>query len=188
MASMIILTLISSLTSMYLVYENVSNSTIKIAKNNVQMLNKAIFQGLRTAMNTGDASIIQKVKDEARTIEGISGLKVLKSKKLIELYSPNTIFTNDSKILESFSSKKIIVLEEKHGDSNTLRMIEPMLATNDCIACHANQKVGDVIGVIDLSYSMDESYLDIYDITFNNLIITSILGIITIIIIFFILI
>ena len=36
-------------------------------------------------------------------------------------------------------------------------MIKPMIATPECMACHANQNVGDVIGVMDLTFSLEET-------------------------------
>jgi methyl-accepting chemotaxis protein len=36
-------------------------------------------------------------------------------------------------------------------------MIKPMIATAECMACHANQNVGDVIGVMDLTFSLNET-------------------------------
>ena len=32
-----------------------------------------------------------------------------------------------------------------------------MIATTECMACHANQNVGDVIGVMDLTFSLEET-------------------------------
>ena len=128
------------------------------AKDSLSMLTDSIFISLRNAMNTGDPSTIKEAEEQSRTeIKGLKNLTVAKSKETIELYSPETSFTTDRDILNSFNSKKEIVLDIYNGDSHDLRVLRPMIATNDCLMCHANQKEGDVIGVIDLTFSLDKA-------------------------------
>jgi len=185
MASMFILMSVSSFLSMVLVYKNVSTSSLEVTKKNLDMLNTAIFQSLRNAMNSGDPVVIAKAEEEARNIKGINNLVVAKSKKLIEMYSPNEAYTNDNLILHSMDTKKPQIIETDGANGHTIRMIKPMLAKQDCLMCHANQNVGDVIGVLDLTFSMEESDEDLYTIIRNNVLITTILGWITIVVIFF---
>ena len=45
----------------------------------------------------------------------------------------------------------ILIDEGKHS----LRVLKPMIATQECLLCHANHKVDDVVGVIELSFSLD---------------------------------
>ena len=184
MASMVVLMTVSSFISMYLVYNNVASSSVEVTKKNLNMFNTAIFQSLRNAMNSGDPAVIAAAEEEARNIKGINRLAVAKSEKLIEMYNPDAIFTTDKDILKAMKSKKTKIIEEK-GDIHTIRMIKPMIATQDCLMCHANQNVGDVIGALDLTFSMEESDNDLNNIILNNIIITTILGWITIGIIFF---
>ena len=184
MASMVILMTISSFVSMYLVYDNVSSSSLEVTKKNLNMLNTAIFQSLRNAMNSGDPVVITNAEEEARNIKGISRLIVAKSEKLIEMYNPGAVYTKDKDVLKAMNAKKSLIIEE-NNEIHTLRMIKPMIATQDCLMCHANQNVGDVIGVLDLTFSMEESDSDLNNIIFNNILITTILGWITIGFIFF---
>jgi methyl-accepting chemotaxis protein len=62
-------------------------------------------------------------------------------------------------------------------------MIKPMIAEQDCLMCHANQNVGDVIGIMDLTFSLDEADSQIQALTFYILTISTILGWLTIILI-----
>jgi methyl-accepting chemotaxis protein len=175
---------LSSLITIALIYNNVSNNSINMTKKNLHMLNTAIFQSLRNAMNSGDPAIIAKAEDEARHIRGVSNLTVAKSKKLLEMYDPTGKFTQDKDILIAMSTKKAAI-KEIYGKTHLIRMIKPMIAKQECLMCHANQKVGEVIGVIDLAFSMEESDKDLDNIVINNILITTILGWITIIIIFY---
>lgn len=134
----------------------------KLANENTEkslnMLTSSIFLTLRTAMNTGDPTIIKDAENKSREdIKGLESLVVAKSKETIEMYSPGSKFTSDKNIIEVFDSKTEKSFDLYKGDDHFYRVIKPMLATQDCILCHANQKVGDVIGVIDLSFSLNDT-------------------------------
>ncbi|MEA3553899.1 MAG: methyl-accepting chemotaxis protein [Campylobacterota bacterium] len=128
------------------------------AKESLQMLTDSIFITLRNAMNTGDPAVIKHAEEQSRKeIKGLTNLTVAKSQETIDIYSPGAVFTTDKDILNAFSSKKEIVLDMYNNNSHNLRVLRPMIATNDCLMCHANQKEGDVIGVIDLTFSLDKA-------------------------------
>ena len=185
MTMMFVMMTISSLISIFLIYQNVSNSSLKTTKHNLDMLNTSIFQSLRNAMNSGDPAIITKAEEEARHIPGISRLSVEKSKKLIELYAPNSHYTTDKDVLHSIKTKKSQLLETNNEKGHFLRMIKPMVAQKDCLMCHVNQSQGDVIGVLDLTFSLENSDNDLYNLVLSNALVTTILGWITILAIFF---
>ncbi|RXJ86971.1 methyl-accepting chemotaxis protein [Arcobacter sp. CECT 8985] len=178
--SLLILMTMSSLTVVYFTTQSVKKDSISVTKKNLKMLNTAMFQSLRNAMNTGDPEHIQKAEEEARGIDGVKKLVVAKSKPLIELYAPGTKFTNDQDILKSFKSKKAQILEINEDDKHSLRMIKPMIATQECLMCHANQQKGDVIGVMDLTFSLNQADSRVYDLLIEILIISTLLGWITI--------
>jgi methyl-accepting chemotaxis protein len=128
------------------------------AKKALHQTTDAIFLNLRTAMNTGDSSVIQDAEEKSRNnITGLKNLTVAKSKDLIALYKPNEMFTTDEDIINVFASKKETLIEYKQSDIHDLRVIRPMIATNECLQCHTNQKKGDVIGVLDLTFSLLDS-------------------------------
>ncbi|MEA3289235.1 MAG: methyl-accepting chemotaxis protein, partial [Campylobacterota bacterium] len=128
------------------------------AKESLEMLSDSLFLTLRNAMNTGDPIIIKKAEEDSRkAIKGLTNLTVAKSKETIEMYSPDTKYTTDSAILKTFNTKKEQVIDQEKNGSHYLRVLRPMVATQDCLMCHTNQKQGDVIGVIDLTFSLDGS-------------------------------
>ncbi|RXJ94109.1 methyl-accepting chemotaxis protein [Malaciobacter molluscorum] len=178
--SLLILMTMSSLTIVYFTTESVKKDSIAVTKENLEMLNTAIFQSLRNAMNTGVPEHIQKAEEEARGIKGVKKLVVAKSQPLIELYAPETKFTNDKDILKSFETKKSQILELKNKEQHNLRMIKPMIATQECLMCHANQQKGDIIGVMDLTFSLNDADSRVFDLVVEILIISTILGWITI--------
>ncbi len=184
--SMFLLMTISSIAVLISTVSKVNNNNIETTKKNLDMLNSAIFQSLRNAMNTGDPAQIEKAEKEASKINGVQNLTIAKSKSLIELYSPQSSFTTNKVILDSFKTKSNQMIEVDDKNGHYLRMIKPMMATQECLMCHANQSEGDIIGVMDLTFSLESSDKELKSITFAILIWSTALGWVTIIIIFYV--
>ena len=184
--ALFLLMFISSSIIVYSTTTKVTKDSIANAKDNLEMLNASIFQTLRNTMNTGDPVLIKKAEDEAREIKGVKNLTVAKSKELMELYSVDTPFTDDPQILKSFESKENQIIQKNDENGHTIRMIKPMIATPECMACHANQNVGDVIGVMDLTFSLEETDKRIQSLLAEISFTSAVLGLLTIILIFFI--
>jgi len=153
-----IILIVSSVVTNYITASQMQNLVKNSAKESLNMLTDSLFLTLRNAMNTGDPAVIKQAEDDSRNnIKGLTGLAVAKSKGTLELYSPETPYTTDINILKTFETKEEQVIESFEGDSHFFRVLRPMIATQDCLLCHANQAEGDVIGVIDLSFSLDEA-------------------------------
>ncbi len=154
----VIILTIGNIVTNYVTASQMQSLSKDSAKESLSMLTDSIFITLRNAMNTGDPVLIKHAEEQSRKeIKGLTNLIVAKSQGTIAMYSPKTKFTTDNDILQSFKTKKEQVLELYKDDSHLLRVIRPMIATPDCIMCHANEKVGDVVGVIDLTFSLDEA-------------------------------
>ncbi|MEA3553740.1 MAG: methyl-accepting chemotaxis protein [Campylobacterota bacterium] len=181
-----VLLTISNLTITYINTNNVKEDFLVTAKNNVVMMNKSIFIALKTAMMTGDRDMMNQVEDETRNIHGVEKLIVAKSEALLSLYGSNTPYTTDKDTLKVFQNKKSRILETNIDGKHDLRLIKPMIATAECISCHTNQVEGDVIGVIDLTFSLLETDLKLDSITMKNLLWSTFLGWLTLVILFYI--
>ena len=174
--SLLILMTLNSIAVVVFTAKIVHNDSIKTTKANLDMLNAAMFQSLRNAMTTGIPEEIQKAENEARKIQGVKNLVVAKSQPLIDMYSPGEKMTDDPQILDSFKTKKEQVIEDFNKDGHNLRMIKPMIATQECLMCHANQQVGDIIGIMDLTFSLDSADVQIKELILYILTISTILG------------
>ncbi len=178
--SLLTLMILSSVIIVYFTTKSVKANSITMIKENLDMLNTAMFQSLRNAMNTGDPIQIKKAEEEARKITGVKKLFIAKSQPLIDMYNPGEKLTTDKDILESFKSKKSQTLEVTTKSKHDLKMIKPMIATQECLMCHANQKEGDVIGVMELTFSLNSFDNTIFDLVIEILTISIILSAITI--------
>ncbi len=174
---------ISSLVIIYMTIKKVEKTSIETMTENLHMLNTAIFQSLRNAMNTGDPVIIKKSEEDASKIHGVYNLNVAKSQPLIDLYSSGEEYTKDKDVLRVMSSKKEEVVEYT-DNGHLIRMLRPMIATAECLMCHANQAEGDVIGVMDLTFSLQNADDKRNAIALNIFISSTILGWLTIGLIF----
>ncbi len=184
--ALFVLMALSSITVIISTTSKVTQDSIAKTKENLEMLNAAMFQSLRNVMNTGDPVQIAKAEEDARHIKGVKNLTVAKSKSLMELYPSNVPYTNDEKILSTFASKQPLLLQIKDDNGHILRMIKPMIASQECLMCHANQNEGDVIGVMDLTFSLDESDKQISSLVTEISIVSMILAFVTIGLIFYI--
>ena len=163
--------LVSVFTSAYKM-DDLAKSNAKIA---LSQLTDSIFLNLRTAMNTGDSLIIEDAEKKSReNIKGLEKFVVARSQDMITLFSPQMSFTTDKDILDVFSSKKENIIESFDNNKHTLRSLRPMVATDECLYCHVNQKIGDVIGVMDLTFNLEESD-EIINSTVTNLIVQAII-------------
>ena len=181
-----ILFTINSLIVVYVNTNNVSQDFVDTAKKNTKMLSESIFISLKTGMSSGDRVLVDRAIEESKGIKGVSNLNVFKGKPLMELLGGTNSVKMDRDVSRAFSLKKKIVKELNNGGTHELRMIKPMLATSECIKCHTNQKVGDVIGVVDLTYSLAESDAKLYNLTKNNFVLSTVLGWIALMIIFYV--
>lgn len=134
----------------------------KTAKRSLEMVSASIFQTLRQSMISGDATVVEHTIDKASQIKGINSLAVAKSKAVIELFATDEKFTEDTLIHAVFDSKKSQLIE-KEGEHHTVRLLRPLIAETECLACHGNSQEGEVLGVMDLVISLDENDKNIID-------------------------
>ncbi len=139
-----------------LVYQSKSKEVRINVQTTLEMLSDSVFQTLRTNMKFGVVEFVENAVVEAKEIPGIHDLAIAKSKMVIELYTPQEVYTSDPKILEVFSTAEAQIFEVYEGN-HLLRMLKPFPAQQECLSCHHNAKEGDILGVMDMSISLDES-------------------------------
>ncbi len=132
----------------------------KTSQKSLQMLSESIFQTLRVSMSMGDPKVVEDTLARAKKIPGIESLSVAKSKQVIEAFGLQAETTKDPDILKTFETKETKLTETTDG-KHEVRLIKPLLAEKDCLACHVNSKEGDALGVMDLKISLEESDKDI---------------------------
>ncbi|WP_281951968.1 methyl-accepting chemotaxis protein [Nitrosophilus kaiyonis] len=156
--SKFIFMLFSSLITIFLILSiyllNSFNSIINNnAKDNLKTLSDSVFVAIRASMNLGSSEEVEKTLKTIKKIKGIKDIDIAKSKKVIELFGLKSQYESYPKeIKEIFKTKKVKYFENK--EKSEIRLLKPIIATKECLSCHANSKVGDVLGVIDLDISL----------------------------------
>ncbi|TKX30678.1 methyl-accepting chemotaxis protein [Campylobacter estrildidarum] len=164
------------------------NTANQMSKENLNTASNLVFQTMRMAMNLGDPDKIKEAIDDAKTIEGISDIKIYPSKETIELFDiKNPIISNENIILDQFSNPNLVSLEQSINGIDHLRLVRPLVANKTCIACHTNVKEGDVIGVMDVYHSLESVEKDISRTSQTYIVIFTIALIVTLAVVLFIL-
>jgi len=138
-------------------FHDFSNET---AKRSLNMLSQSIFQTLSQSMLAGDPKVVEEAIKNAQTIEGIEKLKVEKSQAVIDLFGLDAKFSDEPMVKEIFKNKQPVVTENTNG-SHTIRLLQPLVAEDRCLACHTNIQSGDVLGVMDLVISLEKNDAEI---------------------------
>ncbi len=177
----ILLLVLGNIVSTYLSSKNMHQLISQNSEKSLGLLTDSIFMTLREAMNSGDPKVIKDSEENIKkTLAALEDLTVTKSQKLIDMYSPNETLTKNKNILEVIDKKteKLIHIQ------NSIQIIRPMLAKKDCLTCHPTHKIGETIGVISLTFSLEELTNKINHTVWLLILSASFILIVTIIILF----
>jgi len=159
--SILSLSIIGLVSISYYLSSTLQDLSNKTAKKSLQMISQSIFQTMTTSMMMGDPELVNHTFKEAKKIDGIEDLKIVKSKAVIEAYSPDQKYTQDPLLRSIIQNKETKVLEKNEDGHHNIRMLRPMVAEKRCLQCHYNAKEGDALGAMDLVLSLDKNDADI---------------------------
>lgn len=146
----------------FILNEDFKNTAARMSRTNLYMLSTLVFQTMRMAMNLGEREKIHEAVEDVKKIEGISDINIYPSKDTIELFEiKDAKISSEKLILDQFNKPEFKSFEEKLDGINHLRLIRPLIADESCIICHASEKVGNVIGVMDVYHSLESIEKDI---------------------------
>ena len=145
-------------TYIFISFDNIMK---KSAKRNVSTIAQTAFIAIRNGMNIGSAEVIEETIKKAKEIKDIKDIKIYKSQATIDTFGSNDKFTKDKDIINVFKTKEFKFIENLKGDSKYIRKLQPLIATQTCLGCHPTSKIGDILGVMDISLSLDETYSNI---------------------------
>ncbi|MGB9801820.1 MAG: hypothetical protein ACPLSX_02555 [Arcobacter sp.] len=133
-----------------------TNLTIQENEKISQSLSKQIFNSMYQVMRKGwtREEITQFMGDIKSSFKESSyNIEIYRSKKVEDIFGK----INQGEITENlqyvFDTKKEFNLSK----DNKIRNITPIIAKQECLTCHTNSKVGDVLGAVDIEY--DFNYL-----------------------------
>lgn len=144
---------VAGLATLYLTANKIAEMQ---SQETLRMFSESAFQTLVTSMNFGSAEMNAQALEKAREIEGVKSLNVSKSKAVIAFSGSKEAYTTDPEVLAVFASGQPRLVETTKGE-HLVRILKPFAATEVCLGCHGNAKVGEVLGVMDLTISREES-------------------------------
>ena len=160
--TLIPLLLVSFIILQFFIVNEFKKSSQIQSENNLNLLSHSVFQTVRAAMNLGDRALIDKSLKDAGEMKGIKELKIHQSQAVIDTFGINAKLSTDDAVVAIFKNpvQKNLLLDDEKG--HRLRLLQPLIAEQDCLACHAGSKQGDVLGVMDMTFSFDEidAYID----------------------------
>ncbi len=165
MATTLLFFIVGSIVLLIFISYN-SNKILKNAtSNNIKTLSSAIFVAIRTSMNMGDSKVVEDTIKTIKKIKGIEEITIDKSKDVIKAFGLKDAFAANPIVKKIFETKEQKIIE--HNDkAHYLELFKPLIATKECLMCHATSKKGDVLGVMSLKLSLQKSDEEIS--AFNN--------------------
>ena len=148
--------LVSFIILQFVIVNEFQKSSIKQSERSLNTFSQSVFQTLRTAMNLGDPAIIKKSLEDAAAMDGITELKIHKSQSVIDTFGMNAKPSNEELIINLLKNPKIKTITSDDSKGHRLRLLRPLIATKDCLMCHATNKEKDVLGVMDMTYSFEK--------------------------------
>ncbi len=169
--TLIPLLLISFMVLQYFIVSEFKNSSMEQSIRSLNSFSKSVFQTVRVAMNLGDPELIKKSLEDASKMDGIEELKIHKSQIVIDTFGLNAKPSSEELIKNLIKNPQVktILLDDENG--HRVRLLRPLIATNECLACHATSKRGDVLGVMDMTYSFKKIDKSIEESSFKFIII-----------------
>ncbi len=138
----------------YFIIKGFEKDSLIQSEKNIVNISKSIFQTMRTSMNLGDPVLIRKTLHNASTIEDIKNLEIQKSQKIIDLFGLKEQMTDDADVIKIFQNHKEKIFSFNDENGHRMRLLSPLIAEKDCMTCHTNSTPGDVLGVMDLTFSL----------------------------------
>jgi len=138
------------------IYSTANEIAAKQTGETLRMFSESAFQTLLTSMNFGSAEMNEAALEKAKSIEGVKDMAVHQSKTVIEWSGSKKGYTTDPEVLWVFENKKGKLIEST-DQGHLVRILKPFLAQKDCISCHQNAEVNQVLGVMDLTMSRNKS-------------------------------
>lgn len=183
---MLISLLISSFTILTTTSQKISEDHLELAKQQLQLFSNTIFNQLRMKMAEGNTKELAEILDRAKSFKNVEDVKLHKGVHLLEFTKSKQKIVEDQDIVSVFALKIPSIQEEQINGENFIKLATPIIASNECLQCHTNQKDGDVVAVMEIVFSLDSFDQHSTDIIWNIVYHSIIFGVITILVLLFI--
>lgn len=152
-----IIFLICFIFSTYLHTTLIKKEALKHSDNFSNQIFSSMYQVMRKGWSKSDVEMFtQSLRDNFK--ESNYNINIYRSNVVKELFGEVEENTKDETLINLLDNQKV---QLKYFDKSVVRNLLPLYAKTECLSCHANAKVGDTLGVIevrqDLSRLFEES-------------------------------
>ena len=164
-AKIIFITLFITLSLSYTYAEYMKKDAIStLAHIDAKKTSMLVFETLYSAMQRGwTKNDLNEIIGRLNSVDENMEVKVYRSPLVAAIYGD---IEKDKELRESIVPVKEAMLGNESLSISDLDYIEyyyPVKAKNDCLKCHTNAKIGDTLGVIDISYPVKELKISLND-------------------------
>lgn len=157
-AKIMLTTLFITLISAYTYSEYMKKNAIAtLAHIDAKKTSMLIFESLYSAMQRGwSKDDLNEIINRLNTVDENMKVNVYRSSIVANLYGD---IAKDKKARESAPAVKEAMRGKESLNISNMDYINyhyPVIAKDDCLKCHTNSKIGDTLGVISISYPVDE--------------------------------
>jgi c-di-GMP phosphodiesterase len=157
-AKIIFFTMFVTLISAYIYGEYMKKEAIaNLAHQDARKTSQLVFETLYSAMQRGwTKEDLEEIITRLNRVDDNMKVNVYRSHIVAELFGEiekdKIARESDPEIVKAIQGEEILNISQ----SEFIEYYYPVIAKNDCLRCHTNAKEGDVLGVIDVSYPIDD--------------------------------
>lgn len=157
-AKIISITLLFTLISAFLYGEYMKRDAIvKLAHVDAKKTSMLVFESLYSAMQKGwNRDDIREVIGRLNAIDENMDVNVYRSEVVANLFgdikADKQKRENDSNVVKAVMGEELLNI----SNSNFIEYFYPVVAKQKCLKCHTNANIGDVLGVIDITYPVED--------------------------------
>lgn len=156
-AKIILVTMFVTLVSAYMYGEYMKRDAIEhLAHVDAKKTSMLVFETLYSAMQRGwNKDDLEEIIARLNSVDTHMKVNVYRSEGVVQLFGEiekdKNARESDNNIAKAIRGEEVLNI----SDDEMIEYYYPVIAKENCLRCHTNVKSGDVLGVIDVSYPID---------------------------------
>ena len=156
-AKIVFITMFLTLICAYIYGEYMKKDAISnLAHIDAKKTSMLIFESLYSAMQKGwNKNELQEIITRLNSVDEHMEVNVYRSEAVSrefgEIQKDKIARESDKDIIRAIKGEEMLII----SDSDLINYYYPVIAKKDCLQCHTSVNIGEVLGVIDVSYPID---------------------------------
>ncbi len=160
-----VITLLITLTFAYIYGEYLKTKSIKsLSKSDAKQTSMLVFESLYSAMEKGwTKEDLKKIIQRLNNVNEDLKINIYRSKVVSEKFgiikSDENIIKSNKDVAKAIKGEEILnILDNDH-----IEYFYPIVAKQNCLACHTNANIQDILGVITVAYPVVDLKVSLND-------------------------